>query len=516
MRRVLCVWLPTFATDLVMRARFTTAHATPGDARVPAVILTRAIASREVVARRCTTAWQAGVTEEMDLAHARTLLPAGMPLHVESHRPDEDERTLERLARWALRVSPIVAIDPPAGLLIDTTGTERLHRGETGVIRRLAAAIRRMGFAVRIASASTFGTAWAVCHFAGHALARVPDGTEREAISTLPVAALRIDGATIDGLHELGMTRIEHILKSPRSSLLRRFEPLLVHRLQQALGETPEHIDPIRPRPVTRSELHFDGPTDHWESIEAAAHHVVVDLAAQLATLQRGVRCLDLDLLHPHAESGHVRIDLSRPSGSARHLWAILRTHLERVTLREGVEGVVLTAVRTARLRHVQGISEQLGAADASMSHADWNELIDALVARIGPDQVVRIHPRESHLPERAFLQHSVMEALPTNASGGVAPAPRPTHLFRKPQPADVMCLTPDGPIVSLTWRGVQQTVLACRGPERIGPEWWRWDPNAPEPRERDYFAIVCDDGSCLWVCRLVDAGRWYVHGDWS
>lgn len=481
------------------------------------MILTRAVASRELVARRCRIAAHANIAEGMDLAHARSLLPPGITTHTEPHRPDADERSLRALARWALRIAPRVAIDPPDALLIDITGTQRLYRSEPRVIRSVAAGLRRKGLAVRIAAASTFGCAWGVCHFARHALARVPPGDEPAALKGLPVAALRIDAATLAGLAELGITCVEDLLRLPRPSLRSRFDPLLVQRLLQALGELDEPIEPISPPPVPRVELNFDGPTDHWESIETAVRHSVERLAAQLAPMHRGARRLDLELRRPHAEPRCVSIDLSRPSGATKHLWGLLGARLERLGVDGGVEGVVLTATRTARLRHEQLESANLGASADVQADVAWGELIDALVVRLGADRVVQIQPVESHLPERAFRVRSVMDPASSGKHAAFVTAPRPTRLLSKPERAKVMALTPDGPILSVTWRGEHSRILTCSGPERISAEWWRWGPTGAStaPPDRDYYAVQNENGRNLWICRHVGTGNWFVHGEW-
>jgi protein ImuB len=38
-----------------------------------------------------------------------------------------DAAALDRIALWSLRYAPIVAADPPDGLIIDTTGADHLH-----------------------------------------------------------------------------------------------------------------------------------------------------------------------------------------------------------------------------------------------------------------------------------------------------------------------------------------------------------------------------------------------------
>lgn len=579
MRRVLSVWFPTLSSDLVKR-RLTregrgehlgTPMGTP-TLRVGSVqsapfvvLLTRTIASRELVERRCERAINLGVREGMDLAQARSLLPSHLRLHHEEHRSDRDAEALHALACWALRVSPIVAPDPPDGLLIDITGTPALRRGEAWTIRTLAARLRARGFESRIAAASTFGTAWALARHGDHGLSRVAPDREREALEDLPIAALRVGEATQQGFREIGIRSVGEVMRLPRASLAARFDAELLHRLQQALGEIGEAIEPVRPPPPIVSELKFDGPTDHWESVEAAVRRVLEQLVTQLTSRERGVRRLDLDLIRPRAAPTRVKITLSRPSRSGKHLWSLVRNRLERVDLSEGCEGVVLHATKTARLRHAQLGSFELGANPGDVSGHAWGEMVDTLVGRLGADQVVRLEPVESHLPERAIRVRSVLEEEPrarTNGSARATNADRPTTLFARPEPADAMALTPDGPLLSLGWRGRRWNVITCRGPERLGPEWWRWGcegditkhgaglgrrgeekgqhkervkgemredmpapaarerrrarGRAPPPPDRDYFAVQTEEGRWLWVCRQCETGAWFVHGEWS
>ena len=52
---------------------------------------------------------------------------------------------LERLALWVLqRYAPIVAADPPDGLVIDATGAEHLHGGEEAMLDDMVGAARHV------------------------------------------------------------------------------------------------------------------------------------------------------------------------------------------------------------------------------------------------------------------------------------------------------------------------------------------------------------------------------------
>ena len=41
----------------------------------------------------------------------------------------QDLRSLQAMARWMIRFSPVVALEPPDAVFLDVTGSERLFHG---------------------------------------------------------------------------------------------------------------------------------------------------------------------------------------------------------------------------------------------------------------------------------------------------------------------------------------------------------------------------------------------------
>ncbi|MEL7473313.1 MAG: hypothetical protein AAGK04_08350 [Planctomycetota bacterium] len=128
---------------------------------------------------------------------------------------------------------------------------------------------------------------------------------------------------------------------------------------------------------------------------------------------------------------------------------------------------------------------------------------------RLGADRVLRACARESHLPERAFEMRPALDVDTETAA--IMARDRPTVLFDPPVSTEVVALTPDGPVHRVRWGGRERDVVACHGPERLEPEWWRRRGSA-----RDYFAVQAEDGLWLWLARAHESGRWYVHGVWA
>ena len=73
-----------------------------------------------------------------------------------------NEQVLKKIAKWAFRFTPIISLDPPSGLLLDITGTERLFGTPEFLSRKIYHLLVNNGFSISIATAPTVGAAWAL------------------------------------------------------------------------------------------------------------------------------------------------------------------------------------------------------------------------------------------------------------------------------------------------------------------------------------------------------------------
>jgi protein ImuB len=452
----------------------------------------------------------------MPLADARALFRR--PPHIGSLTPDDDRRGLQKLANWAYRFVPIVAIDGDDGLFLDTRGCAHLYAGIDRLARRMLRSLIRAGIAARIAAAPTFGAAWALARFGSHKpITLVGPDHLKAALDPLPAAALRLSPECLDGLSAVGIERIEHLRAIPRASLAARFTPDLLLRLDQALGTAIELITPIRPRFPTSVEHLFEGPTDHLDSIALATRRLMEELATLLAARQRGALSLRIELLRSDLEPLHIPLRTSEPCADARHLWKLLEPKLEKAHLGFGVEGVRLVVVCSKHLRHTQTPCWR----DSDHRPAQISQLIDTLHARLGDQSVTRPIARESYLPERAFTFAPILSHISKHQSRTLAPSQpdvacdRPTLLHATPLPIAVGLLTPDGPLATLQLRGTSHPISTSIGPERLAGEWWK-----PGAERRDYFKVQTHEGRWLWIFRTTPpyahSARWFLHGEWA
>jgi protein ImuB len=424
---------------------------------------------------------------------------------------------LERIAHWCMRFSPVVSLDPTSldgfpegsvdGLLLDITGEEHLFGSEHLLLTEIARWFRRMGLATRLAAAPTVGAAWALARFDPHPLSVVQEEQLNEVLGALPLAALRVDGETLENLQQVGVEKIDQLLTLPRESLRIRFGSDLLRRLDQTLGRIEERIVPIKPlEPLCVRRL-FDGTATQLEAVTLTVQELIGELVQRLLIKESGVRKIHLELTRAEAPPISYEITLGKPSRNEKHLWALLRPKVETMNLGYGVDAVSLTAVWVETIRHTQHDAWEKGAKDKR----DVDELLDTLTNRLRREQVLRARVHESHMPEKTRILEPVQDEHPGAPNLVIVLADRPSLLLDPPEPAQAIALQPDHPPARLQWRGIEHHLIAGSGPERIITEWWQ----DGRPSTRDYFKVQTMEGQWLWVCRELESSRWFVHGLW-
>jgi hypothetical protein len=118
---------------------------------------------RRVVLAADVAAQSAGLRAGMPASKAQALVQG---LVIQDADPKADSEALERLAFWMLqRFAPIVAADPPNGIVIDSTGADHLHGGEAATLAILVDKLAGVGLRARASIADTWGAAHALARF---------------------------------------------------------------------------------------------------------------------------------------------------------------------------------------------------------------------------------------------------------------------------------------------------------------------------------------------------------------
>ncbi|MER8462035.1 DNA polymerase Y family protein [Mesorhizobium sp. M1396] len=504
MPRVVSLFLPMWPTD---RFRRKSGDAAPPP-ETPLVLIGRD-GRRRVVLAADAAARNAGLRIGMPASKAQALVPG---LIVHDAEPEADEIALERLALWALRrYAPVVASDPPDGIVIDTTGAEHLHGGEAAMLTEMVARLGGSGFAARAAVADSWGAAHALARFSTGQTLVVPSGEIAQAILPLPIAALRLPAVAIDSLRRLGFETIADLTGTPRASLALRFGPEAGRRLDQAFGRVSEPIEPIRPEEIVEVRRNFAEPIGAAETIARYTGKLVAELCASLETRGLGARRLDLLFLRVDNRIEAIRVGTAMPVRDTKRLTRLLTDKIETIDPGFGIELMRLAATAAEPLRSRQMISSL-----AEASEPDVSDVIDILANRVGEDRLYRFAPVQSDVPERSVQR--IAPIAPDTGEGWPGHWPRPARLLPRPEPIETVALLPDHPPVTFTWRGVRRRVKRADGPERVFGEWWKRD--AELAAVRDYFQVEDESGERYWVYRAGDgedaatgSHKWFMHG---
>jgi protein ImuB len=540
MKRIISLWFPKLAQD-----RLTRAGEKDWQDRAAATVVWRDGCPR--LAALNPHARAAGLRIHMRLADARALLP---DLVTRGCEPEADRKLIEALAGWCDRYTPWVAVDPlgamlaeedatqvcsaggfggDTGLLLDVTGCGHLYgqgdAGERALMADLVQRLARHGFTCRAAMADTAGAAWALARYGEKQAALFcPRNGQRDALASLPIDGLRLDPPILETFLKLGLRRIGDLYPLPRAPLSRRFGDQPLMRLDQALGKVDEPIEPRRPPPAFRSRLSFAEPIGRSEDIVAATSRLLAALCKQFEQASVGARKLEIALYRVDGSVDRTAIGTSRPNRDNPKLMKLFEEKLGELDPGFGVELMILSAPEVEEWTGAQDSLPETGTPAKSSWHEDGTiDLADRLAIRLGAENVIRLVPHDSHLPDR--VQTAVPFATPA-AEGAWArlasmKGARPTRLLQRPEQVNVTALLPDDPPRQFQWHRHTHRIVKVEGPERIADEWWRPRPSGKMmaanivPPVRDYYRVEDDDGGRFWLFRdgSLNTAKWYLHG---
>ena len=548
-RRILSLWFPRLAAERFLRLDRGLPpgpFAVVGEDHNAQVLMSLSVEAEAL-----------GLTRGQPLRDARAMCPE---LQTRLANPRLDAAFLGVLRRWAGKFSPWVAEEAPDSLIIDLTGCAHLFGGERPLIHQVEEDCADLGLSVQVGIADTVGSAWALARYAGlgassdrsgdaidqeayatrarasrrrhwerggpapgasqpvnttHRIA-LP-GQTRQAMAALPIAALRLDGDTLAALGRLGLRRVEDLAGQPRAGLARRFGKHLVRRLDQAMGVEPEPVSPARPPMHFATRLTLPDPIGLASDIAAAIDRLLPPFTAALKAKGRGVRRVRLECHRADHTMQWVDASLARPSHDPERIRPLLTMKIDDIDAGFGIDRVRLEAVVTEPVHAHQHRGHAEAAADgvARMNASEGlDDLIGRLGARVGLEAITRLHPADSHIPEKTFkpLAAAWSDTAPDWPS---PPGPRPLLIWR-PE----LVTAEDTPALPATfrWRGRVFETRAGMGPERIAPEWWLDEPDW-RTGVRDYWRVTTRTGERLWLYFAHGgpmSGGWFCQGSFA
>ncbi len=311
----------------------------------------------------------------------------------------------------------------------------------------------------------------------------------RAALAAVPLAALELAPPLARRIEGFGLSRVGDLLALPRAGLGARLgQPFLVD-LARALGEVADpQVFFVFPERFEQG-LELPAPVEAAPVLLFAARRLVVALAGWLAARNAAVRAIEWRIDHGHGAVTALSLAFSAPVHQAARIERVLKESLDALSLSAPALALQLCAneiePRDAR--------SQVLFDGAGQGHEALAELMDRLVARLGPEAVQGLACHADHRPELAS------RSGPGVMTAASAVPPRPLWLVDTPEALREVQGRPQrsGPL----------SLLA--GPERIEAGWW----DGGDAR-RDYFVAIDGAGRWLWIFRDPrPPGGWFLHG---
>jgi protein ImuB len=437
------------------------------------------------------------------LADARAIVP---DLQVHDDVPEIWDKLLRRLAEWCIRFTPVVAVDPPDGLLLDASGCSHLWGGEEQYVAAIQKGLYKKGYDVRVGMAETPLVAWGVARYGVSPL--VPVGQNLDALLALPVEALRLEPEATDRLRRLGLHKVRQFITIPRTSLRRRFGTEFLRQLDLALGRELFPIEPVIPIEPFRKQLPCLDPILTAPGIEIALQELLDRLCTRLEKDQKGLRTAVFKGYRVDGKWIQIDISTNRPTVNREHLFNLFALKLPSLEPGMGIELFVLEAPKVEASLPQQ---EKMWDASGGLADVRLSELIDRLANRVGAERIRRYLPDEHHWPERSVRTARSLQEQPTTT--WPSDKSRPLQLLDPPERIEVTAPIPDYPPMLFRYKGNLHHVARADGPERIESEWW-----IEKGQHRDYYSVEDDDGHRYWLFRLghyddEQSTEWFMHG---
>jgi len=381
-KRFVLIWFRYLRTDWFTRRQ-------PALHNIP-FVLSSPDHGRMVITAANALAHSHGIDIGMTVADARVILPS---LHILDDKPEHSNRLLKGLAEWCIRYSPFVAIDSHDGLILDATGCTHLWSGEETYLADIITRLKTLGYNVRAAMTNTIGAAWAIAHYGKESFI-VKSHQQTISLLSLPVEALRLEHDIAEKLHSLGLKQIGNIIGMQRSALRRRFGEHILQRLDQAVGNKEEIIEPVLPVEPYQERLPCLESIVTATGIEIALQRLLETICHQLQLEQKGLRVAILKCHRADNKVVQIEIGTNHPTFNIVHLFKLFELKIETIEPGPGIDLFILEA---RKVEAVSPLQQKLWQKSNGLDNIYLSELMDRFSGKFGANHIHRFFFAEDY-----------------------------------------------------------------------------------------------------------------------
>ena len=435
-------------------------------------------------------------------------LPA-LPLFADEESVQESE-LLKKLVPDLLKIAPRVTIGARGIVWADARGLNAALLAEDLLavfrdhnVEKIRAAISMVPIAAEVAALHGRGS-----------LITIPIGSEREFLARFPIGVLDpspslsvlLDGIGVESCADLARLDLESV--EVRLGL----EGARLWRLSRA--DDARRIFTTVPRTLPSASLDWlDYTLKDAERLVFIINALVGNITNDLKSRGQCAREMMMVFSLANRETLEHLVRPARSTASHKAWMRLMRSHLERLSLPDGVIGI------TIRVESVTGEVERQGDIfDRGFATA---RAAEETIAQLLDDQgAVVVTPRNTQHP-LIDLRTEWVSQEPAQASARIqlrervvkATAAPLLMLQLLPEPRRVAVTTKrrrdhDMPV---QYRDKEWTTLvSAAGPDRVSGGQWT------TPYAREYFRCVTEEGMMIWLFRDAKDDSWFLHGWWD
>jgi len=346
------------------------------------------------------------------------------------------------------------------------------------------------------------------------ALIAIPPGSERDYLAPHPVGVLEPSLALSSLLDGIGVESCGDLAKLDLESVEVRFgaEGARLWRLSRA--DDSRRIFSSIPRALPSASLDWvDYTLKDPERLVFIINALIGNITTELRLRGQCGREMTMIFSLANRESFEHLVRPARSTSSHKAWMRLIRAHLERITLPDGVVGI------TIRVESVTGEVERQGDIfDRGFATA---RAAEETIAQLLDDQgAVVVTPRNSQHPlidrrtewiSQEPSQASARIQLRERAVKATADPRLTLQLLPEPRRIAVTTKRRRDHQMPVQYRDKQwMAIISAAGPDRVSGGQWA------EPYAREYFRCVTDDGMMVWLYRDAREDAWYLHGWWD
>lgn len=357
--------------------------------------------------------------------------------------------------------------------VLDIAGSEKLFGPPQQIATRVREALAALNVHSSIAISCNFNTAVSLARgtFSKQPSIVVPHGTERHALSSLPLSVLDISSEHAETLTQWGVNTLGVLAMLPEKDLIARLGQEGKRLRQLARGECPHLFQPIDPVVALEERIELDTPVEILDSLLFGVSMMLDQLIARATAriLSLAVITAELGL-----DGGGLHTRVVRPAlpTNDKQLWLKL-LHLDWIA------HPPQAAVVSMLLRVETGIvgKVQLGLFSPQLPEPGRLDLTMARIrAVVGEERVGSVELKDSHEPD-AFRMKPFFVA---RSQSDQHPEPKlPAAVMRRLRPPEKVAMTIRNSVPHIFYfRGNAYEVEKTYGPWQAAGGWWtdgRW-----------------------------------------